>query len=207
MKAGKNVNNSEEDILQNDGNDGDIDANSSDGDSNELKQRKKELIMAKQLERRQQQELIRLKREEERARRAEELRLKEEEAANKKMMEKKRKETIYQAYMDKKKQLETESTLNSFGLMPSQSLLNAKRNFYSTNRLKQTNLAPSVYQQQQQQLQQQQFLDNFDQNSLYSDRSANPMMMQNQQYGQPQQMMKSKFIIFFFQNYNYIYFW
>ena len=44
----------------------------------------------------------------------------------------------------------------------------------------------------------------FDQNSLYSDRSANPMMMQNQQYGQPQQMMKSKFIIFFFQNYNYI---
>jgi hypothetical protein len=191
MKAGKNNNNKEVDQLQNDGNDGDIDANSSDGDSNELKQRKKELIMAKQLERRQQQELIRLKREEERARRAEELRLKEEEAANKKLLDKKRKETIYQAYIDKKKQLETESTLNSFGLMPSQSLLNAKRNFYSTNRLKQ---APSSYQQQQLQQHQQQFLDNFDQNSLYSDRSANPMMP-NQQFGQPQQMMKSKLIL------------
>jgi hypothetical protein len=193
MKAGKNTNTSEADTLQNDGNDGDIDANSSDGDSNDLKQRKKELIMAKQLERRQQQELIRLKREEERARRAEELRLKEEEAANKKLLEKKRKETIYQAYIDKKKQLETESTLNSFGLMPSQSLLNAKRNFYSTNRLKQTQIAPSAYQQQHQQ----QFLDNFDQTSLYSDRSANPMMP-NQQFAQPQQMMKSKLNLNFF---------
>ena len=43
----------------------------SESDSAELKQRKKELIMAKQLERRQQQEQIRQKLEEERARKAE----------------------------------------------------------------------------------------------------------------------------------------
>jgi hypothetical protein len=170
--------------------------NNSDGESHGDIQRKKEIILARQLERRQQQELIRLKREEEKARKAEEIRLKEEELNNKKMLEKTRKETIYQAYIDKKKQLEEESQCGSFG--PPNSLLNAKK-FHSTNRLK-----ASKHQQQNNNnnnnyasnLEQQQFkqnmIDQFDQVSIFSDRSSN-----NNQYAQSG-MIKSKSCFFFF---------
>ena len=176
--------------------DGDVEAfeggATSDGDSADI-QRKKEIIMAKQLERRQQLELIRIKREEEKARKAEELRCKEEELANKKQLEKTRKETIYQAYIDKKKQLEEESQCGSFG-HPS-SLMNAKK-FHSTHRLKQQqqqhhasssklNTAANLDQQQFKQ----NMIDQFDQASIFSDRSS------NQLYGQQQQqagMIKSK---------------
>jgi hypothetical protein len=72
-------------------------------------QRKKEEFIRKQLERRQKAEEIRLKREEERVRLAEEQRLREEEQALKKQLEKKRKEAIYQAYQEKKKQLQDDS--------------------------------------------------------------------------------------------------
>lgn len=136
--------------------------------------------MAKQLERRQQQELIRLKREEERAKKAEELRLKEEEIAQKKLVEKTRKEIIFQAYIDKKKQLQDESLSGYFG--HPNSLLNAKQRFHSTHRLKQTNANKQVS-----------LLDQIDQASLYSDRSSTT----NQQYGQQtSQMIKSKWKFF-----------
>ena len=117
-----------------------------------LKMRKKEIIIAKQMERRQQQELIRQQREEERARKADELRLKEEEAAQKKLLEKTRKETIFQMYIDKKKQLQDECQA---GYLGSQSLIHAKR-FHSTNRLKQVSKP----------------VEQFDQASVVSDRST-----------------------------------
>ncbi|CAF0704892.1 unnamed protein product [Brachionus calyciflorus] len=141
--------------LVNDGHEGDIDG--SDGDSNDLKQRKKELIIQKQLERRQQQELRRMQLEEERAIKADELRQKEEEMAMKKLIEKNRKETIFQAYIDKKKQSEIESMTGCFG--PPNSLLNAKK-FHSTNRLRPASKSNT-----------QNILENNDQSSLYSDRS------------------------------------
>lgn len=172
--------------LINGGIDGDIEAGaSSDGDSAELKQRKKAIILAKQLERRQQQEAIRQKREEERARKAEELRQKEEEAAMKKLLEKTRKETIFQAYIDKKKQLQEESLTNYFG-HPNSSLLSAKSKFHSTQRLK-----PAVNKQQQQQQHfafdlKQNLMDQFDQASVISDRSTST-----------QQQMKSKLFVVF----------
>lgn len=179
--------------------DGDIDAGASSdgGDSAELKQRKKEAILAKQLERRQQQEAIRLKREEERARKAEELRQKEEEAAMKKHIEKTRKEQIFQAYIDKKKQLEDESLTNYFG-HPSSSLISAKSKFHSTQRLKSTNANNhhhnnhhhNHHQQQSHfgfDLKQNLLLDQFDQASIISDRSTSTN----------QQQMKSKSFLFF----------
>lgn len=162
----------------------------SDSDSAELKQRKKEMIMAKQLERRQQQEMIRQKREEERARKAEEIRMKEEEAANKKMVEKTRKETIFQAYIEKKKQLENECQ-SGYHFAPPSSLLNAKK-FHSTYRLKPSNSTNNFTNQQKMN---QQF-DQFDQASVISDRSSNlqygliNQQQQQQQYNQP--MIKSK---------------
>lgn len=193
-------------VLSDVGIEGDIDGGSSDGggDTAELKQRKKELILAKQLERRQQQELIRLKREEERARKAEELRLKEEEIQNKKLIEKVRKETIFQAYIDKKKQVQEESQSGQFGSPNPLSLLNAKR-FHSTHRLKQNSYSSKpngnlIEQQHQQQAKL--MMDQFDQASLYSDRSANTnqqlLLQQQMNYGQPQlnsQMIKSKYKI------------
>lgn len=163
--------------LQNNGIDGDIEAGaSSDGDSAEMKQRKKEIILAKQLERRQQQEAIRIKREEERARKAEELRQKEEEAAMKKLIEKTRKETIFQAYIDKKKQLHDESPTNYFG-HPNSSLLSAKSKFHSTQRLKSSNTSSKQQQQQQAASNfafdlKQNLIDQFDQASIISDRST-----------------------------------
>lgn len=72
-------------------------------------QRKKEEFIRKQMERRQQAEEIRLRREEERMRLAEEQRKREEEVSFKKQVEKKRKEAIFQAYQEKKKQLQEES--------------------------------------------------------------------------------------------------
>jgi hypothetical protein len=173
--------------LNNDGSEGDIEG-SSDGDSAEL-QRKKELIIQKQLERRQQQEMIRLKREEERARKAEEVRLKEEEVAQKKQLDKTRKETIYQAYIEKKKQLQDESQSGYFGAP--QSLLNAKR-FHSTQRLKKTdgysNKQTAALEQQQLK---QNLMDQFDQASIFSDRSS------THQFGgqQTPQMIKSKWLV------------
>ena len=120
-----------------------------DGDveSDEIKQRKKELIIAKQIERRHKLELVRQQREEERARKADELRERDEEAANKKLVDKRRKEIIYQAYMDKKRQDECQlggAGPASFGLPASSassaalSLLNNKQRFYSTHRLPKT---------------------------------------------------------------------
>lgn len=154
----------------------------SDSDTVEMKQRKKEMIMARQMERRKQQELIRLKREEERARKADELRQKEEELNQKKLLEKARKETIFQAYIDKKKQLETESQQYQFG-PPHNSLLNAKR-FHSTQRLRaktSSNLLMMDNSVNSLQAAQQ-----FDQISLYSERS-------NAATHQPQgSMVKSK---------------
>lgn len=160
--------------LANDGHDGDIDA--SDADTIDYKQRKREMIIQKQLERRQQQELRRMQLEEERARKAEELRQKEEELAMKKMVEKNRKETIFQAYIDKKKQSEIESMSGCFG--PPNSLMNAKK-FHSTNRLK-----PSTKSNTQN------LFDPYDQASLYSERSANGQYSTNT-------MVKSKSKIFF----------
>ncbi|RNA38690.1 Calmodulin-regulated spectrin-associated 1 [Brachionus plicatilis] len=142
--------------LANDGHEGDLDAN--DADSFDYKQRKRELIIQKQMERRQQQEMRRMQLEEERAQKAEELRQKEEELAVKKMIEKSRKETIFQAYIDKKKQSEVESMSGCFG--PPNSLINAKK-FHSTNRLK-----PSAKSNTQN------LFDQFDQASIYSERSA-----------------------------------
>lgn len=165
----------------------DCSSSSSDSDSAELKQRKKELILAKQIERRQQQELIRQKREEERARKAEEIRLKEEEAANKKQLEKTRKETIFQAYIEKKKQLENESGYH-FGAPPSaNSLLNAKK-FHSTYRLRPSNSTNNFPSQQQKQQQ----LDQFDQASVVSDRSSNLVYNAALNGPPPQPMIKSK---------------
>jgi len=166
----------------------------SESDSAELKQRKKELIMAKQLERRQQQELIRQKREEERARKAEEIRMKEEEAANKKMLEKTRKETIFQAYIEKKKQLENECQSGYHFGPPSQSnLLNAKK-FHSTYRLKSSNSTSNFPKQQQQQNINK--FDQFDQASVISDRSSNLQYGLQQQQPQTQPMIKSKCFLF-----------
>lgn len=161
-------------------------------DDAELKQRKKEMILAKQLERRQQQEAIRQKREEERARKAEELRQKEEEAAMKKLVEKNRKETIFQAYIDKKKQLNDESLTNYFGY-PNSSLLNAKSKFYSTQRLKTT--TPKQQPQQQHfafDLKHNLLMDQFDQASIISDRSTSTTQQQ-----QPQMKSKSMFLLTF----------
>lgn len=146
-----------------DGLEGYIDA--SDRDTFEYKQRKREMIIQRQIERRQQQELRRMQLEEERARKAEELRLKEEELTMKKMVEKNRKETIFQAYIDKKKQSEIESMSGCFG--PPSSLVNAKR-FHSTNRLK-----PSTKSNTQN------LFDQFDQASVYSERSANGQYSSN----------------------------
>ena len=156
---------------------------------NDLKQRKKELIMQKQLERRQQQELIRQQREEERARKAEELRLKEEELAYKKQLEKTRKETIFQAYIDKKKQLQDESQTGYHFGTPSASLLNAKK-YHSTYRLKQSPSA--TFNQQQKQL-----IDQFEQASITSDRSAN-LRYNQQAAGNQSQMIKSKCLLFIY---------
>ena len=148
----------------------------SDSDSAELKQRKKEMI--------------RQKREEERARKAEEIRMKEEEAANKKMVEKTRKETIFQAYIEKKKQLENECQ-SGYHFAPPSSLLNAKK-FHSTYRLKPSNSTNNFTNQQKMN---QQF-DQFDQASVISDRSSNlqygliNQQQQQQQHNQP--MIKSK---------------
>lgn len=161
-------------------------------DDAELKQRKKEMILAKQLERRQQQEAIRQKREEERARKAEELRQKEEEAAMKKLVEKNRKETIFQAYIDKKKQLNDESLTNYFGY-PNSSLLNAKSKFYSTQRLKTT--TPKQQPQQQHfafDLKHNLLMDQFDQASIISDRSTSTTQQQ-----QPQMKSKSMLLLTF----------
>ena len=160
------------------------DEDSSDCD---LKQRKKELIMQKQLERRQQQEHIRQMREEERARKAEEIRLREEEAASKKQLEKSRKETIFQAYIDKKKQLSEEThTSYPFGgsVIAQNSLAQAKK-YHSTYRLKQ----PSGKQP----------FDN-DQASVISDRSTNTRFNSNSSNNghQSQNMIKSKLFIFIF---------
>lgn len=162
----------------------DDDEDSSDCD---LKQRKKELIMQKQLERRQQQEYIRQLREEERARKAEEIRLKEEEQASKKQLEKSRKETIFQAYIDKKKQMSEEThTSYPFGgsVIAQNSLAQAKK-YHSTYRLKQ----PSGKQP----------FDN-DQASVISDRSTNTRYNSGSNQGhQSQNMIKSKcFLIFCF---------
>lgn len=149
-------------------------ASSDGGESAELKQRKKEFILAKQLERRQQQEAIRQKREEERARKAEEMRQKEEEAAMKKLVEKTRKETIFQAYIDKKKQLQDESLTNYFG-HPSSSLLSSKSKFHSTQRLKSSGTKQSAAQAHQHfafDLKQNLLMDQYDQASIISDRST-----------------------------------
>ena len=167
--------------LTNDGHEGDIDG--SDGDTNDLTQRKRELIIQKQLERRQQQEIRRLQLEEERARKAEELRQKEEELAMKKLVEKNRKETIFQAYIDKKKQSEIESMSGCFG-PPQNNLLSAKK-FHSTNRLR----APTKSNTQN-------VFDHVDQASLYSDRSTNPSYPSNT-------MVKSKCSFFFY----FLFFW
>lgn len=165
----------------NGGIDGDIEDSSGGGpdDSDELKQRKKELILAKQLERRQQQEVIRQKREEERARKADDLRQKEEEAALKKLIEKTRKETIFQAYMEKKKQLQEESLTNYFG-HPNSSLISSKSKFHSTQRLKTT---PTSSKQQQLPFDTKQnlLLDQFEQASVISDRSSSITHQQPQQ--------------------------
>ena len=170
---------------------------SSDGDTADIL-RKKEIIMARQLERRQKQELIRLKREEEKARKAEEMRLKEDELNNKKMLEKTRKEIIYQAYIEKKKQLEEESQCGAFG--PPNSLLHAKK-FHSTYRLK-TQQPPKMsannLDQQQQQFKQN-MIDQFDQASIYSDRSS------NQPYAQ-QGMIKSKWNFWVSFSFGYLWF-
>jgi hypothetical protein len=149
-------------------------------DVDELKQRKKELIIAKQLQRKQQQELIRLKREEHRARQTEELRLKEEEIAQKKLLEKARKEIIFQAYKEKKKQLEEESQSGMFG--PQNGLANSKR-YHSTQRLKQSPSTNSFLNKSNMSSNMNQnFLDKFDQASLLSETSA---------HQQQQNMVKS----------------
>jgi len=170
--------------------DGDDD-DSSDGD---MKQRRKEMILQKQLERRQQQEVIRQQREEERVRKAEEIRMREEEAAFKKNLERTRKETIFQAYIDKKKQLQDESqTGYHFGgsKIAQSNLANAKK-YHSTYRLKQ---APMQHQQMNN--------SNFnngefnDQASMISDRSSSNVRYSGQGQGsssggQQQTMLKSK---------------
>lgn len=146
------------------------DDDSSDGD---MKQRKKELILQKQLERRQQQEMIRQQREEERARKAEEARFRDEEAANKKALERNRKETIFAAYIDKKKQLQDESQSGQhFGgsRIAQSNLANAKK-YHSTLRLKQPPHQETFN----------------DQASMLSDRSSNVRYNQ-----QTNGMMKSK---------------
>lgn len=165
-----------------------IDDEDSDGD---LKQRKKEMIIQKQMERRQQQEMVRQQREEERARKAEEIRQKEEEANNKKQLEKTRKETIYAAYIDKKKQLQDEgqSAYHFGGSKIAQSNLQNAKKYHSTYRLK---ASASNYNNSQQ--------NNFDdQASVISDRSSN--VRYNNSNGNGQQtngtMMKSKLTFVF----------
>lgn len=140
-----------------------------------MKQRKKELIIARQLERRQHQELIRQKRENERMRKAEEIRMRDEEAAQKKMLEKTRKEVIFQAYIEKKKQAQDECSAAYFGGPPNSNLINAKR-FHSTLRLK-----------QQSKLNNQAVIDQFDTGSPVGERS----MLQNEQ----SPSMKSKYLL------------
>jgi hypothetical protein len=68
-------------------------------------ERRRELIITRQIQRKQEQEQIRLQREEERMRIVEEQRLREEESNTKKQLEKTRKNAIFQAYLDKKRQL------------------------------------------------------------------------------------------------------
>jgi hypothetical protein len=72
-------------------------------------ERRRELIITRQIQRKQEQEQLRQQREEERMRIAEEQRMREEEANMKKQIEKTRKNAIFQAYMDKKKQLVDEA--------------------------------------------------------------------------------------------------
>ena len=71
-------------------------------------ERRKEMIIQRQIKRREQLELIRMKREEERARQADEQRMKDEEFNTKKQIEKTRKDAIFKAYLDKKKQMQDE---------------------------------------------------------------------------------------------------
>ncbi len=171
------------------------DDDSSDGD---VKQRKKEMILQKQLERRQQQEMIRLQREEDRLRKAEEIRMREEEAASKKNLEKTRKETIFQAYIDKKKQLQDESqTGYHFGgsKIAQSNLANAKK-YHSTYRLKQ---APATAQLSNNNFNNSEFND---QASMISDRSSsnvryNGPVQSSSGGGQQQTMLKSKLLILF----------
>ena len=155
----------------------------SDGDA---KQRKKELIIQRQLERRQQQELIRQQREEERARKAEEIRQRDEEAATKKQLEKSRKETIYAAYIDKKRQLQDEgqSAYHFGGSKIAQSNLANAKKYHSTYRLKPST---SNYNNSQQAFD--------DQASVISDRSSSVRFNNGGSAGgQPTNgtMMKSK---------------
>lgn len=166
-----------------------IEIDDEDSDS-DLKQRKKEMIIQKQMERRQQQEMVRQQREEERARKAEEIRQKEEEANSKKQLEKTRKETIYAAYIDKKKQLQDEgqSAYHFGGSMIAQSNLQNAKKYHSTYRLK---ASASNYNNSQH--------NNFDdQASVISDRSSN--VRYNSSNGNGQQtngtMMKSKLKFF-----------
>ena len=122
--------------------------------------------------------MIRLKREDERARKAEEIRARDEEAAQKKMIEKTRKEVIFQAYIEKKKQAADECSAAYFG-QPNTSLTNAKR-FHSTQRLK------NNYQHQQHPQSRLNSVDQYDQGgSPIADRSSN-----HQNDSSP--MMKSK---------------
>lgn len=87
----------------------DIEANNSSLlHENEELEKRKELMMQRQIRRREQLELARLKRDEERLRLAEEQRLKDEEYNIKKQLEKTRKDAIYRAYLDKKKQMQDE---------------------------------------------------------------------------------------------------
>jgi hypothetical protein len=186
-KFTNNGNGDEATVYNIDVDDGEDGGSEESGDSFDLKQRKREMIIQKQLERRQNQELIRQQREEEKMRKAEEMRSREEEQQTRKQVEKMRKETIFQAYKDKKKQLEEESQTGSFGPPPSNNsnLLNTKR-FNSTQRLKATKASN------------QNLNNNFDNNqfdtgSVCSDRSS----LVQQQNG-----VKSKFCFVF----SYFYF-
>ena len=71
-------------------------------------ERRKEMIIQRQIKRREQLDLIRGKREDERSKQAEEQRLKDEEFNMKKLIERKRKDAIFKAYLDKKKQMQEE---------------------------------------------------------------------------------------------------
>jgi hypothetical protein len=72
-------------------------------------ERRREHIITRQIQRKQELEHVRQRREEERMRIAEEERLKEEESIVKKQLEKTRKNAIFQAYLDKKRQIVEET--------------------------------------------------------------------------------------------------